>query len=237
MFNLKQGFLNRTEFKNSVSVFEESCDEKIVFAIVGEKSSYFIWSLKPNKLCTLNLGGHSLPNQKSFCLNPGTNCGRCNKDYVKAIYQFSDFLKLSCNMFHHAYFSQPCFETFLGWASWRRRTNIRHATGIHWKNLSWHQFFSVNCALATIGPSSSSSSFPVSTFTTHICKIEPKRNSRDQEIWFCVKQHYMSCKWVVTPESVGQCQSKVLCEGRTLGLREPIMMSGLVVPATTTKGN
>jgi len=36
---------------------------------------------------------------------------------------------------------------------------------------------------------------------------------------------------------VGQCQSKVLCEGRTLGLREPIMMSGLVVPATTTKGN
>jgi hypothetical protein len=42
VFNLKQGFLNMTEFKNSVSVFEESCDEKIVFALLGEKSSHFI---------------------------------------------------------------------------------------------------------------------------------------------------------------------------------------------------
>jgi hypothetical protein len=62
-----------TQTKNSVSVFEESCDEKIVFSLPGESLATFISSLKPNKLCTLSLGGH-LINQKSFCLYPDTNC-------------------------------------------------------------------------------------------------------------------------------------------------------------------
>jgi hypothetical protein len=34
-----------TQTKNLVSVFEESCDEKIVISLPGEKSSYFSYHL------------------------------------------------------------------------------------------------------------------------------------------------------------------------------------------------